>query len=81
MCVWYLQGFKRELDVIGLFQVHVVHQQLTGTELHEHGQQLHTQTHFHSTWGANMPLFLGENAFKKGDHPVITYFSSFKSDT
>lgn len=42
--VRYLEGFKRELDVVGLFQVHVVHQQLTSAELHENSQQLHTQT-------------------------------------
>lgn len=48
MHVRYLQSLKRELDIVRLFQVHVMHQQLTSAELHENSQQLHTQTQQYS---------------------------------
>lgn len=32
----YLQSFKSELDVIRLFEVHVMHEKLASAQLHEH---------------------------------------------
>lgn len=39
----YQQGVKGELDVVGLSEVDVVHQQRPRVQLHEDSQQLHTR--------------------------------------
>lgn len=36
----YLESLKGKLHVIGLLQIHIMHEQLTGSHLHEHCQQL-----------------------------------------
>lgn len=36
----HLESLKGKLHVIGLLQIHIVHEQLTGSHLHEHCQQL-----------------------------------------
>ena len=39
----YLESLKGELHIIGLLQVHIMHEQLTSTHLHEHRQQLQAE--------------------------------------
>lgn len=36
----YLESLKSKLHIIGLLQIHIMHEQLTGSHLHEHCQQL-----------------------------------------
>lgn len=36
----HLESLKGKLHVISLLQIHIVHEQLTGSHLHEHCQQL-----------------------------------------
>lgn len=40
----YLESLKCKLHVIGLLQIHIVHEQLTGSHLHEHCQQLQAES-------------------------------------